>query len=90
MLGAVYEVCDPKPDIDALTRFYRELFLRQRIILPALKRLDMLKPSEVRRQIAIGERSRKATHPFTWQFTVHVEDENRYTAVFQDVAYTII
>ena len=82
MLGAVYEVCDPKPDIDALTRFYRELFLRQRIILPALKRLDMLKPSEIRRQSAIGERSRKATHPFTWQFTVHVEDENRYTAVF--------
>lgn len=81
MLGAVYEVCDPKPEIDALTRFYRELFLRQRIILPALKRLDMLKPSEVRRQIAIGERRRKATHPFTWQFTVHVEDENRYTAV---------
>ena len=28
MLGAVYEVCDPKPDIDALTRFYRELCIR--------------------------------------------------------------
>ena len=82
MLSAVYEACDPKPDIDAMTKFYRELFLRQRIILAALKRMDMLKPSEVRRQSAIGERSQKATHPFTWQFTVRVEDENRYTAVF--------
>ena len=82
MLSAVYEVCSHKPDIDALTRFYREVFLRQRIILSALKRMDMLKPSEVRRQTAIGERSQKATHPFTWQFTVHVEDENRFTAVF--------
>ena len=42
----------------------------------------MLKPSEVKRQIAIGERSQNATHPFTWQFKVQVEDENRYTAVF--------
>ena len=59
MLSAVYEACDPKPDIDALTKFYREFFLRQRIIIAALKRRDMLKPSEVKRQIAIGERSQK-------------------------------
>ena len=82
MLGAVYEACDPKPDVDAMTKFYRELFLRQRILLAALKRVDMLKPSVVRRQRAIAERSRNATHPFTWQFTVDVEDENRFTAVF--------
>ena len=82
MLSAVYEACDPKPDIDALTKFYREFFLRQRIIIAALKRRDMLKPSEVKRQIAIGERSQNATHPFTWQFKVQVKDENRYTAVF--------
>ena len=82
MLGAVYEACDPKPDVDVMTKFYRELFLRQRILLAALKRVDMLKPSVVRRQRSIAERSRKATHPFTWQFTVAVEDENRFTAVF--------
>ena len=82
MLSAVYEACDPKPDIDALTKFYREFFLRQRVIIAALKRVDMLKPSEVKRQITIGERSQNATHPFTWQFKVRVEDENRYTAVF--------
>ena len=82
MLSAVYEACDPKPDIDALTKFYREFFLRQRSIIAALKRRDMLKPSEVKRQIAIGERSQNATHPFTWQFKVQVKDENRYTAVF--------
>ena len=82
MLSAVYEACDPKPDIDALTKFYREFFLRQRTIIAALKRVDMLKPSEVKRQITIGERSQNATHPFTWQFKVRVEDENRYTAVF--------
>ena len=80
MLSAVYEACDPKPDIDALTKFYREFFLRQRVIIAALKRVDMLKPSEVKRQIAIGERSQNATHPFTWQFKVQVEDENRYAA----------
>ena len=28
MLGAVYEACDSKPDVDAMTKFYRELFLR--------------------------------------------------------------
>ncbi len=82
MLSAVYEASNPKPDIDELTAFYREVFLRQGLILAALKRLDMLKPSEVKRQKAIGEKSQKATHPFTWQFTVQVEDENRYTAVF--------
>lgn len=82
MLGAVYEACSSKPDVDAMTKFYRELFLRQRIILAALKRMDMLKPSMVRRQRVIAERSRKATHPFTWQFTVDIEDENRFTAVF--------
>ena len=82
MLSAVYEACDPKPDIDALTRFYRDVFLRQGLITAALRRVDMLKPSRVKRQIAIGERSQKAIHPFTWQFRVNVEDENRYTAVF--------
>lgn len=25
MLGAIYETCDPKPDIDTLTRFYHTL-----------------------------------------------------------------
>ena len=39
MLSAVYEACDPKPDIDALTKFYREFFLRQRTIIAALKRV---------------------------------------------------
>ena len=82
MLSAVYEACDPKPDVDDMTNFYRELFLRQRILMAAIKRMDMLKASEVRRQSEIGERSQKATHPFTWQFTVDVEDENRFTAVF--------
>lgn len=82
MLSSVYEVCNPKPNIDALTQFYREFFLRQRIVIAALKRMDMLKPSEVKRQIAIGEKSQKASHPFTWQFKVQVEDENRYTAIF--------
>ena len=82
MLSAVYEACSPKPDVDAMTEFYRELFLRQKILIAALKRMNMLKPSEVRRQSAIGERSQKATHPFTWQFTVDVKDENRFTAVF--------
>lgn len=61
---------------------HREFFLRQRIIIAALKRRDMLKPSEVKRQIAIGERSQNAAHPFTWQFKVQVKNENRYTAVF--------
>jgi len=82
MLSAVYEACDPKPDIDALTAFYREEFLRQKLVFTALKRRDMLKPSEVSRQREIGERSQKATHPYTWQFSVQVEDENRFTAVF--------
>ena len=82
MLGAVYEACDSKPDIDALTKFYQAFFLRQRLVVAVLKRIDILKPSMVRRQVAIGERSQNATHPFTWQFKVRVEDENRFTAVF--------
>ena len=65
-----------------MTAFYRAFFLRQRLVVAALKRADMLKPAQVQRQIAIGERSQRATHPFTWQFKVQVEDANRYTAVF--------
>jgi hypothetical protein len=82
MLSSVYEACNPKPDIDALTKFYREFFLRQRIVMVVLKRSDMLKPSVVKRQIANGEKSQKAAHPFTWQYKIQVEDENRFTAVF--------
>lgn len=82
MLSAVYEACSPKPDVDAMTEFYRELFLRQRFLIAVLRRRDMLKASEVKRQRELGEKSQKATHPFTWQFTVDVKDENRFTAVF--------
>ena len=35
MLGAIYEACDPKPDIDTLTRFYHEFLTR-----PAMCAID--------------------------------------------------
>ncbi len=82
MLGAIYETCDPKPNIDTLTRFYHEFLTHSRALRRAMAKRDMLAPREVKRQVDIGERSQGATHPFTWQFTVDVEDENRFTATF--------
>lgn len=32
MLGAIYECCDPKPDIDTLTKFYHDFMLRPKIV----------------------------------------------------------
>lgn len=82
MLGAIYETCDPKPDIDTLTRFYHDFLMHPRILRKKMARRDMLAPKEVRRQVDIGKRSQRASHPFTWQFTVEVEDEDRFTATF--------
>ncbi len=82
MLGAIYEACDPKPDIDTLTRFYHEFLTRPAIVRKLMARRDMLVPSEVQRQVDLGKRSQRATHPFTWQFSVNVEDEDHFTATF--------
>ena len=82
MLGAIYEVCDPKPDIDTLTRFYHDFLTHSSLLLTKVAQRDMLAPREVQRQVAIGERSQRATHPFTWQFSVEVEDADRFTATF--------
>ncbi len=82
MLGAIYEVCDPKPDINTLTRFYHEFLTRPAIVRKLMGRHDMLAPSEVQRQVDLGKRSQRAIHPFTWQFSVMVEDENHFTATF--------
>ena len=82
MLGTIYETCDPKPDIDTLTRFYHELLTHPALLRKMMGRRDMLAPSEVQRQVDIGKRSQRATHPFTWQFSVKAEDEDRFTATF--------
>lgn len=82
MLGAIYETCDPKPDIDTLTKFYHDFLTHSRLLRKKMAKRDMLAPAEVRRQEDIGRRSQGATHPFTWQFTVDVEDTDRFTATF--------
>ena len=82
MLGAIYEACDPKPDIDTLTRFYHEFLTRPAIVRKLMGRRDMLAPSAVQQQVDLGKRSQRATHPFNWQFSVKVEDENHFTATF--------
>ena len=82
MLGAIYEACDPKPDIDTFTRFYHEFLTHSRLLRRGMAKRDMLAPREVQRQVDIGRRSQQATHPFTWQFSVEVEDEDRFTATF--------
>ena len=82
MLGAIYETCEPKPDIDTLTRFYHEFLTHSKLLRKRMAKRDMLAPAEVQRQVDIGKRSQGATHPFTWQFTVEVEDGDRFTATF--------
>lgn len=82
MLGAIYETCSPKPDIDTLTHFYHDFLTHSHILRNKMAKCDMLAPSEVRRQVDIGRKSQGATHPFTWQFAVEVEDEDRFTATF--------
>lgn len=82
MMSAVYECCDPKPDIDSLTRFYHDFMFRSALLRKALSGIDMLKTSHVQRQISIAERSQKATHPYTWQFSIKIHDNDRYTATF--------
>ena len=83
MLGAVYEACDdPKPDIDTLTRFYHDFLTHSGILRKHMAKRDMLAPFEVQRQVDIGKKSQGATHPFTWQFSVEVEDADRFTATF--------
>ena len=82
MLGAIYEACDPKPDIDTLTRFYHDFLTHSNLLCKKMAKRDMLAPAEVQRQVDIGKKSQGATHPFTWQFTVDVQDEDRFTATF--------
>ena len=82
MLGAIYEACDPKPDIVTLTRFYHEFLTHPAVLRKMMGRRDMLAPREVQRQVDIGKRSQRATHPYTWQFSVEVEDADRFTATF--------
>ena len=82
MLGAIYESCPEKPDINALTKFYHDFILKPKIVRLAFSKAKMLSPSNIRRQVKIGETSQYATHPFTWQFKVKVEDKSRFTADF--------
>ena len=82
MLGAICETCEPKPDIDTLTRFYHDFLTHSPILRKKMAKRDMLSPSEVRRQADIGRKSQGAAHPFTWQFAVEVEDTDRFTATF--------
>ncbi len=82
MLGAIYETCNPKPDIDTLTRFYHEFLTRPALLRKLMGRRDMLAPREVKRQVDIGKRRPQATHPYTWQFSVNAEDADRFTATF--------
>lgn len=63
VLGAAYEACGPEPGIYTMTKFYGELFLRQRIILAALKQMDMLKLSEVRRQAQLAKKETESRTP---------------------------
>ena len=82
MLASIYKVCGTKPDLDTLTSFYREIILYPGIIRWALKKKDFTDREGVRRQQKIAKKSEKASHPFTWQLSVDVKDEARFTANF--------
>ena len=82
MLGAIYENCNPKPDVNALARFYHDVIIQPGIVRLVLGKTDVLAASNVRNEMERGKRSQKATHPYTWQYTVEAEDENHFTATF--------
>lgn len=82
MLGAIYEQCDPKPDIDSLTKFYHDFVMQPKVLRFFLARSQMLRSSNVKYEVKQGCKSQKATHPYTWQYTVTVEDKDRFTATF--------
>lgn len=42
----------------------------------------MLSPSNVKYELKQGCKSQKATSPYAWQYTVAVEDADRFTAAF--------
>lgn len=82
MLGAIYEHCNPKPNIDAMAKFYHDFMMQPKLFKWALTKSQMLKPSNVMKEVKRSQKSQNATHPYTWKYTVQIEDKDRFTATF--------
>lgn len=82
MLGAIYESCGEKPSVDQLAQFYREVVLSPKLIRFAFSKNDMVSPKRIVRETRRGEKSQRATHPYTWQYRVEQVGDRRFTAVF--------
>ncbi len=81
MLGAVYQYCQPKPSIQAMTDFYQELVMGSKLISWGLRHRKPLTQSAIRKQIRQAKKSQKANHPFTWQYQVE-PGRRRFLATF--------
>ena len=81
MLGTVYRECKPKPSVQTMTDFYQNLVMGSKLISWGLRHRNPLTKLAIHRQVKQGQRSQKASHPFTWQYKVE-EGRGRFLATF--------
>ena len=82
MIYSLYESCEVKPDVSELRRFCRNVVLTPKLSRAFLGSMDMTSEKGIQNQVMNAQKSRNATHPYTWQYEVTERGDRRFRAEF--------
>lgn len=82
MIYSIYASCGTKPDVSALSRFCRNVVLAPKLARNILAKADVTSEKSISHQLEVAEKSRNATHPYTWQYEITETGDRRFTAEF--------
>ena len=82
LLYAIYESCEQKPGVNELRKFYHDVILSSKIVKNLFANTDMTCAKRIKNETKRAARSEKATHPYTWQYTISDIGDKRFTAKF--------
>lgn len=82
MIYSIYASCGTKPDVSALSRFCRNVVLTPKLARNVLAKVDVTSKKSISHQLEVAEKSRNATHPYTWQYEITETGNRRFTAEF--------
>lgn len=82
MIYSIYASCDTKPDVSTLSKFCRNVVLTPKLAGTLLAKVDVTSEKSISHQLEVAEKSRNATHPYTWQYEITETGNRRFTAEF--------
>jgi len=83
VLAAIYLTLENKPSVEVMREYYKKSMCENKIAIGTIKSNNMYAAKYQNKLKEQGEKSQKASNPYTWRFTFYKgKDINSFDAVF--------